>query len=122
MPAIDFARIFRAIGLRGFLAIAFAVALVIAMWRADAISDQREDARNALATETAQHAVTRQSLETLTYEMARLVQEGEARAERVDEAMMRVAEETAPLRRRAEQIERDGLGEDYVNDLREAGI
>lgn len=122
MPAIDFARIFRAIGLRGFLAIGLTVALAIVMWRADAISEQRENARNALATEIAQHEVSRQSVDALTLEMARLVQEGEARAERVDEAMMRVAEETAPMRRRAEQIERDGLGEDYVNDLREAGI
>lgn len=98
------------------------VALAVQSWRLGAANERVEDARNVLATERAQHTVTRQSLETLTYEMARLVQEGEARAERVDEAMMRVAEETAPLRRRAEQIERDGLGEDYVRDLREAGI
>lgn len=98
------------------------VALAVQSWRLGAANERVEEARNTLATERAQHAVTRQSLETLTYEMARLVQEGEARAERVDEAMIRVAEETAPLRRRAEQIERDGLGEDYVSDLREAGI
>lgn len=98
------------------------VALAVQSWRLGAANERVEEARNVIAAERAQHAVTRQSLETLTYEMARLVQEGEARSERVDEAMMRVAEETAPLRRRAEQIERDGLGEDYVNDLREAGI
>lgn len=98
------------------------VALAVQSWRLGAANERAEEARNVLAAERAQHTVTRQSLETLTYEMARLVQEGEARAERVDEAMMRVAEETAPLRRRAEQIERDGLGEDYVSDLREAGI
>lgn len=98
------------------------VALAVQSWRLGAANERVEEARNVLATERAQHAVTRQSVDALTLEMARLVQEGEARAERVDEAMMRVAEETAPLRRRAEQIERDGLGEDYVSDLREAGI
>ena len=105
----------------GILA-ALAIALAVQSWRLGAANERVEKARNVLAAERAQHIVTRQSLETLTYEMARLVQEGEARAERVDEAMMRVAEETAPMRRRAEQIERDGLGEDYVSDLREAGL
>lgn len=98
------------------------VALAVQSWRLGHAKNEVQESRNVLAAERAQHTVTRQSLETLTYEMARLVQEGEARAERVDEAMMRVTEETAPLRRRAEQIERDGLGEDYVSDLREAGI
>ena len=54
--------------------------------------------------------------------MARLVQEGEVRAERVNEAMSRVADETAAMKERAQIIERDGLSEDYVSDLREAGI
>ena len=98
------------------------IVLAVQSWRLGAANERVEETRNVLAAERAQHSVTRQSLETLTYEMASLVQEGEARAERVDEAMMRVAEETAPMRRRAEQIERDGLGEDYVNDLREAGL
>lgn len=98
------------------------IALAVQSWRLGAANERADNERTARITEMVQHDVTRASLDELTFEMARLVQEGEVRAERVNEAMMRVAEETAPLRRRAEQIERDGLGEDYVNDLREAGL
>ena len=101
---------------------ALLIALGIVMWRADAISDSREKLRNALAAEEARHAVTLQSVDTLTLELAKLVEEGEARAERIDKAMQQVAEDTAPLKAKAERIERDGLPEDYVRELQEAGL
>lgn len=122
MTPIDFAGLFRAIGLRGFIAIGLALALGVTMWRADTISGQRDDLIASLATEEARHAVTRQSVETLSTEMARLVAEGEARKARIDTAMERVRIDTAPLRREAARIEREGLGPDYVDQLREAGI
>lgn len=102
--------------------IALGIALVVVMWRADAISEQREALRTELATEEARHAVTRQSVDTLSGELARMVKEGEARAERVEEAMIQAAEDTAPLRAEAERIEREGLPDDYVDELRKAGI
>jgi len=98
------------------------VALAVQSWRLGAANERVEETRNALAAERAQHDVTRASLDELTFEMTRLVQEGEVRAERVNEAMARVADETAAMKERAQIIERDGLGEDYVSDLREAGI
>ncbi|MBL4858404.1 MAG: hypothetical protein JKY36_04295 [Erythrobacter sp.] len=122
MPAINFAAIFRAIGFRGAIAIIALIALAVVMWRADAISESRDKLRTALATEEARHAVTRQSVDTLTLEMKRLVEEGEARAERVDKAMQQVAEDTAPLKAEAERIEREGLPADYVEQLQEAGV
>ena len=91
-------------------------------WRLGNAQDEIEDQRNELATERAQHAVTRASVDELSFEMARLVTEGEVRAERINEAMSRVADETAPLREEAQRIEREGLGENYVSDLREAGL
>mgnify|MGYP006206408459 CR=1 FL=1 len=122
MPVVDFARLFRAIGIRGAIAIALAIALGVVMWRADSISQSREKLRNEYAAETARHAVTRQSVETLIGELQRMVEEGEARRERVADAMMQAAEDTAPLRQEAERIEREGLGSDYADRLREAGI
>ena len=61
-------------------------------------------------------------MDTLTLEMARLVAEGEMRAERLEEAMQQVAEDTAPMKADAERIERDGLPPDYVRELQEAGL
>ena len=101
---------------------ALLIALAVVAWRADTISESREKLRNEYAAETARHAVTRQSVDSLTLEMARLVAEGEARAERIDKAMAKVAEDTAPLKAKAEQIEREGLPEDYVRELQEAGL
>lgn len=97
-------------------------ALGVVVWRADAISDQREALRTKLATEQAQHAVTRQSVATLTVELQRLVREGEVRKERVDAAMAKVALDTEPLRQEAARIEREGLGADYPDALRKAGL
>ena len=103
-------------------ALALLVALGVVMWRADAISADREALRDKLALSEARHAVTRQSVETLAGEMKRLVAEGEVRKERVDKAMEQVGKDTAPLRAEAERIAREGLGEDYAERLKESGI
>jgi predicted negative regulator of RcsB-dependent stress response len=55
---------------------ALLLALALMAWRADTISDQRETARDDLATEKAQHAVTRASVDTLEAELARFVGAG----------------------------------------------
>lgn len=116
--------IFAPLGMKiaGGIAAALAIALAVVMWRANAISNDREAIRNALATETARHAVTRQSVETLQGELAKLVREGDIRRERVVEAMKRVEKDTKPLRDTAERIERDGLPDDYTGMLKDAGL
>lgn len=86
--------------------LALVVALGVAMWRADAISASRDEARKALATEEVRHDVTRASLAGLELRMAELVRDGELREERLREALEQVAKETAPLRKQADQIER----------------
>jgi cell division protein FtsB len=70
----------------GGIALALAIALGVVMWRADAISDDRERLRNALATEEARHAVTRQSVGTLEAVIADLNEQAEQRAEVFAEA------------------------------------
>lgn len=72
------AKIAAAIGIKGFVAIGLAVALGIAMWRADAISNDREAIRNNLATERANHAVTRNSVAILEDSLAKFVGAGNA--------------------------------------------
>lgn len=91
-------------------------------WHAASLSEERDAVLVSLGTEQAHHAVTRQSVETLTREMERLVAEGEVRRARIDDAMERVTIETLPLRQEAKRIETEGLGPDYVDQLREAGI
>lgn len=101
---IAFTTIARAIGIKGFVAIGMAVALGIVMWRADAISADRETLRNTLATERAQHAVTRLSLDTLQAELEKMVSDGELRAARLAEARQEAREDTEALRAQAERI------------------
>jgi cell division protein FtsB len=59
-------------------AVALALALAVVMWRADAISAQRDDLRADLATCEARHAVTRQSVATLELSLGRYVGAGKA--------------------------------------------
>lgn len=86
--------------------LALLIALGIAIWRADAISESRDEARKALATEEVRHDVTRASLASLELRLAELVREGELRKARLEEALEKVERDTAPLRKQADQIER----------------
>lgn len=101
---MNFAAVFRVIGVRGFIAIGLALALGVAMWRADAISGERDKLRTALAGEQARHAVTRQSLATLQRELDAMVKDGEMRAERLAQARREAIEATAGLREQAARI------------------
>jgi hypothetical protein len=111
LPALAFGKIASAIGIKGFIAIGIALALGIVMWRADAISEDREALRNTLATERAQHAVTRQSLMILEGELAKMVRDGELRASRLAEARQEQQERTEALRGQAERIRAEGAAE-----------
>ena len=104
LPALAAGKIAGMIGVRGFIAIGMALALGIVMWRADAISADREDLRNTLAAERATHAVTRASLATLESELAKMVRDGELRAERLVVALEAQDERSAALRAQAERI------------------
>ena len=98
----------RAIGIKGGIIIALLIALGIVVWRADGLSEQREALRNTLATERAQHAVTRTSLDTLQRELERMVKDGELRAQRLSEAREAQAKRTADLREEAARIRAEG--------------
>jgi hypothetical protein len=78
LPAIGFGKIASAIGIKGFVIIGMALTLGVVMWRADAISADREEQRNLLAAERANHAVTRASVDTLTASLAKFVGAGQA--------------------------------------------
>lgn len=108
LPALAFGKLASAIGIKGFIAIGLALALGIVMWRADAISADREEQRNALAAERAQHAVTRLSLATLEAELGQMVRDGELRAERLEEAMEAQDERSADLRAQAARVRSEG--------------
>ena len=84
--------------------LALIVALGIALWRADAISDERERLRNSLAASEAQHAVTVASLDALSAEMEKMVRDGELRRERLSEALEHAKTEGELLRDQADAI------------------
>lgn len=86
--------------------LALLIALGVVMWRADAISESRDEARKALAAEELRHDVTRASLAGLELRMAELVRDGELRKVRLEEALEKVERDTAPLREQADRLDR----------------
>lgn len=106
-----FAVIARAIGIKGFVAIALLLALGVQTLRLADTHGDLEDKRNELATEVAQHAVTRQSLATLERELRKMVADGELRASRLAEARQEQQERTEALREQAARIAAEGASE-----------
>jgi predicted negative regulator of RcsB-dependent stress response len=98
------AKVAKAIGLKGFVIIGLLIALGIVIWRADAISADREDQRNKLAAERAQHAVTRNSVDTLTASLAKFVGAGQASRIAQLAAIEAQAEDNARLQGQADAI------------------
>lgn len=80
------------------------VALALVMWRADAISADRDDMRDRAALAEANHAVTTASLTSLQSELAQMVVEGEARRSRVVKALAEAQREGDLLRGEAAEI------------------
>ena len=90
----------------GGIALALAIALALTMWRADALSKRLDEARQQVATEKANHAVTAASLEDLMGEMATLVEQGRERQQRTEDARKRAEREAKSLARDIERLRR----------------
>jgi cell division protein FtsB len=88
----------------GGIAALLLVLLGIQTWRLSSAQDALEDKRNELAASEAQHAVTRASLATLEGELAKMVRDGELRAQRLAEARSEAKEASDALRGRAEAL------------------
>ena len=95
------AKLASAIGIRGFIAIGFAVALALVMWRADVLSGKLDDARFEIATERANHAITRGSVALLEKTIADMNAEALARAEAFEDSRRLAADEAERLKRAA---------------------
>jgi hypothetical protein len=95
--AMTFTAIARMIGISGFIAIGLAVALGIALWRADVISGQRDAAVQAAANERAAHSVTRASLDNLEQRLAVFIADGKRRSEAAERAVEAQRERSAAL-------------------------
>jgi predicted Holliday junction resolvase-like endonuclease len=85
------------------------IALSLVIWRADAISEDREHQRNLVAQEKAFHEVTKQSLAALEDELASMVRDGQLRADRLAKAQKVQEERTEELREEAERIRTEGV-------------
>lgn len=100
------------LGIKGILALGLAAALGITMWRADAISNQRDKARDALSMEQAKHAITRQSLQTLEKTLADYIQKGREREEAAQKALEKQKAVSRSLDRQIERIRAEAAPED----------
>lgn len=98
------AKIAGKIGIKGFVIIGLGIALGIALWRADAISESREALRNDLAAERAGHAITRQSVDTLTASLAKFIGAGQAARIAQLASIEAQAEDSARLQAEADAI------------------
>ena len=94
------------LGVRGFIALGLGLALALVMWRADSISRDREKLRNELAGERAAHAVTRQSVRTLSGEIARLMREAMERADEYERNKRQAERNAARLAEKARTSEK----------------
>lgn len=74
-------------------------------WRADSLSDARDDALERLGAAETRHAITQASLEALMADMAAMVEEGRLTAERRDEAVAEARQAGDALRRQADAVE-----------------
>jgi hypothetical protein len=83
--------------------IALAVCLIW-YWERDRHADARE--AEVRAEEQAAHAVTKASLEALATDLARLVREGEERAQRVSQAKERASREALSLKQDIARLKR----------------
>jgi hypothetical protein len=101
---VTFAAIARAIGIRGFIAIGFAVALAFTMWRADVLSGRLETSQQHLANEKAAHAVTTASLRLLEEKLATYIKDGERRSAAAEKALQAQQERSAALEAQAGRI------------------
>ena len=95
----------QAVKLLGGLAAVLALALAFTLWRADSLSEQRDEAEKALVAEQVRHKVTAASLVALTGELEAFVAAGELREENRDKALDNVAKETKALRDQAEAFD-----------------
>lgn len=93
-----------AMKIAGGVALAAVAALGVVIWRADAISADRDRLRDKLAGEEARHAVTRQSVLTLESALARFVGDGKARRAAQLAAVDAQKGKSEALRRYADEI------------------
>jgi hypothetical protein len=110
MPGLDLIGIARAIGIRGGIIIALCCALIFVIIRADGISDDREDLRDQLSTERAEHKITRASVDTLTLELGRFVGAGKAARAAQLAAIEAQADDSVALQRQADAIRAELAG------------
>lgn len=107
------AKLAKAIGIRGFLAIGLGLALIFVMIRANSLSGDLEAKRNELAAERAGHAITRQSVTILQQSLEQFVGAGEAAKVAQLAAIEAQAKDNADLQAQADAIraEMEAMGE-----------
>lgn len=94
---MTFTALMRFLGVRGMIAIGFALAFGFVAWRADTFSARLERSRDALAMEKSAHAVTKASLNNLEQRLAVFIADGDRRAEAAARALREQRERSAAL-------------------------
>lgn len=107
-------RIWAAIGIRGAIAIALGIALLIVMWRADSISEDLADAEAKLSIAEDRLEISNASIDTLEAKLAEYIGAGAASRAAQLAAIEAQAEDSAALQSQADAIraEMAALGPD----------
>lgn len=117
IEGLTFAKVAKAIGIRGFAAIGLGLALIFVVIRAHGLSGDLEAKRNELAAERAGHAVTRQSVAILQQSLEKFIGAGEAARVAQLASIEAQAKDSAALQAQAEAIraEMEAMGKRAVD-------
>lgn len=101
----------RFIGVREALIVVLAAALVVVLWRADAVAQERDALDRQLLAERQARAATELSLNALKYRIASGELNDDVQETIIDEKIAEAQQRAAELEREAEQLRREKVRE-----------
>lgn len=109
--ASRFSSLRRFLGIREALIVALAAALVVVLWRADAIAQERDALDRQLLAERQARAATELSLNALKYRIASGELNDDVQEKILDEKIAEAQQRAAELEREAEELRREKVRE-----------
>jgi parvulin-like peptidyl-prolyl isomerase len=101
----------RFIGVREALIVALAAALVVVLWRADAVAQERDQLDRQLLAERQARAATELSLNALRYRIASGELNDDVQETIIDEKIAEAQQRAAELENEAEELRREKVRE-----------
>ena len=101
----------RFVGVREVLIVALIAALIVVLWRADAVAQERDQLDRQLLAERQARAATELSLNALRYRIASGELNDDVQETIIDEKIVEAQQRAAELEREAEQLRQEKVRE-----------